>query len=82
MQDMQLGIYVNKEHEPNARRIKDIAAVEGRTVTSVVHEAIDFYLIARWSLVDAQEEAERRGISASALVKEAVEHYLTINQEV
>lgn len=79
---MQLGIYVNREHEPNARVLKDIASVEGRTMTSLVHEAIDLYLTARWTLVDAQEAAQRAGVTPAEYVKEAVEHYLTINQEV
>jgi predicted DNA-binding protein len=79
---MQLGIYVNKEHEPNVRVLQGLAQTEARTMTSLVHEAIEFYLLARWTIADVQESARARGRTPAELVKDAVEYYLTVSQEV
>lgn len=79
---MQLNIYVGPDDEANVRIIRGLAQMGETSTSEIVHQAIAQYLALRFTIIDLNEAALSRGISAPELVKRAMEQYLTMHQEV
>lgn len=78
----QLGLWVKVAHQPTARFVKRLAAREGRSLSALIFEAIEFYIDHRHTIREAEELAEKLKMPYEVLLHEALEDYMTRNQVV
>jgi hypothetical protein len=78
----QLSIWVSVAHQPTLRFLRKLAARDGRSLSSYIFEAVEFFIDHRTTIMEARELATQMKMPYEVLLHEALEDYMTRNQVV